>query len=173
LRRRLIDIIQIAYSLILVPISLARLVEFAGGTVPDWAPIVTDVLFNLQGKPSLSSFLTQHQLTIHTHTGFVNVTLFLATRHFFPDVAVLPEFTIRRKEYSPGIVEAGGLTPFPFSTEWMGQRFGPGPAAQGSAPEQDTSRFSVSSAGSATSSTPLRKPEQVLTKWYDVRRWRS
>jgi len=42
-------ILKVAYTVILVPISLARLVEFAGGSVPDWAVDVTDVLYNLTG----------------------------------------------------------------------------------------------------------------------------
>jgi len=49
---------------ILIPISLARLVEFSGGQVPDWALIATDVLYNLTGE-------NKHTVWLYTEIEFV------------------------------------------------------------------------------------------------------
>jgi hypothetical protein len=40
---------KVAYTVILVPISLARLSEFTGHTVPLWGVIGADIIFNLTG----------------------------------------------------------------------------------------------------------------------------
>ena len=100
--------------------------------------------------------------------------IFLATRKFFPDVGVLPEFTTPRKRFSQTHAENGGVTPFPLhtATQWMEKRFGPGPAERAAAAAAEgglnSSRFSVSSFGSdveALKTPPLRKPEKILAKW--------
>lgn len=82
----------VAYSVILIPISLTRLTEFAGHTTPFWAIVVSDSIYSL--------------------TGFVNVALLLLTTRFVPDTSVLPLFTTRRKNIDPSSTEAMGYTPF-------------------------------------------------------------
>ncbi|KAK0211440.1 hypothetical protein IW262DRAFT_1498049 [Armillaria fumosa] len=81
----------IAYSMLIVPIGLARLSEFAGVHVPEWAVLSTAVIFNL--------------------TGFVNVILLLATRRLFPDTQSLPKFK-PRKTIDFSISARNGITPF-------------------------------------------------------------
>jgi hypothetical protein len=133
----------VAYTVILIPISLARLVEFSGGQVPDWALIATDVLYNL--------------------TGFVNVIIFLATRRFFPDVGSLPEFTTPRKQFRDSFVASGGVLPFPLpqSAEKKEENESVGQVPQQSL--RSSRRFSVSTLDTTSSQTPLRLPERVLT----------
>lgn len=152
----------VAYTVILVPISLARLVEFAGGSVPDWAVDVTDVLYNL--------------------TGFVNVMIFLATRHLFPDVGMLPDFTTPRKDLRGSFIEHGGVSPFRLSVpavtlttengkvETMGDDLELGRLNQelgGNANgrnKHSSRRFSVlTSTTESGEQLPLRLPERVLT----------
>jgi len=82
----------VAYSLILIPISLSRLISFAGHKVPFWAIVLSDIVYNL--------------------TGFVNVFLLLATSRLVPDVNVLPVFTTPRKNFASSSTEAMGYTPF-------------------------------------------------------------
>ncbi|SJL12813.1 uncharacterized protein ARMOST_16244 [Armillaria ostoyae] len=84
----------IAYSMLIVPIGLARLSEFAGVHVPEWAVLSTAVIFNL--------------------TGFVNVLLLLATRRLFPDTQSLPKFK-PRKTIDFSISARNGITPFMLS----------------------------------------------------------
>ncbi|KAI0072102.1 hypothetical protein K474DRAFT_1668251 [Panus rudis PR-1116 ss-1] len=82
----------VAYSILLLPVSLARLIEFGGHKVPFWATILADTIFNLQ--------------------GLVNVMLLLLTRRFIPDTASLPTFNTPRKNIDLTSSEAVGITPF-------------------------------------------------------------
>ncbi|CAL1709087.1 unnamed protein product [Somion occarium] len=82
----------VSYSILLLPVSIARLIEFGGREVPFWATILADFIFNLQ--------------------GFVNVMLLLGTRRFIPDTASLPMFSTPRKEVDFSSSEAVGITPF-------------------------------------------------------------
>jgi len=138
----------VAYTIILVPISFARLIEFGGGTVPDQIVIIADVLYNL--------------------TGFINVMVFLGTRRFFPDVAGLPEFTTPRKDIRASFVANGGVSPFPFPSTGAG-------AGEVSEKEKEketmqsrsSRRFSVSTLSTvsgleAEAEAPVRLPERVF-----------
>lgn len=40
----------VAYSLTIVPVGLARLSSFAGHSVPFWAIVATDFIFNITGE---------------------------------------------------------------------------------------------------------------------------
>ena len=80
-----------AYTILLLPVTIARFVEFSGRDVPFRATIFADFVFNLQ--------------------GVVNVALLLATRRFVPDTAALPLFE-KRKHVSMSSPEAYGITPF-------------------------------------------------------------
>jgi len=81
----------LAYSILLLPVTIARFTAFGGHNVPFWATIVSDFIFNLQ--------------------GIVNVILLASTRHFIPDTTLLPIFTPRR-EINLSTSEAYGITPF-------------------------------------------------------------
>jgi len=82
----------VAYSLLILPVALSRLISFTGQHVPTWATILCDFIFNL--------------------TGFVNVVLFICTRRLLPDTNTLPSFAMPRKEIDPESSEANGITPF-------------------------------------------------------------
>jgi hypothetical protein len=82
----------VAYSLLILPIALSRLISFSGHYVPPLATVFTAVIFNL--------------------TGFVNVILFICTRRLLPDTSNLPSFATPRKEINPKAAEANGVTPF-------------------------------------------------------------
>lgn len=82
----------VAYSILIVPIGLARLSEFAGMHVPQWATIVTDVIFNL--------------------TGLVNVVVLLVTHRLYPEIHSLPQFVTPRKQLSKSIHARHGIEPF-------------------------------------------------------------
>ncbi|KAK6997374.1 hypothetical protein R3P38DRAFT_3286711 [Favolaschia claudopus] len=68
----------IVYTLLIVPISLARLSQFAGARVPFSITIIAAMIFNM--------------------TGFANVLLFASTRKLLPASDELPEFNVARKE---------------------------------------------------------------------------
>ncbi|EED84471.1 predicted protein [Postia placenta Mad-698-R] len=81
----------VAYTVCLLPVTLARFISFGGREVPFWATVSSDFIFNLQ--------------------GLVNVLLVLCTRHLIPDTSSLPMFAPRKviEESSP---EAYGITPY-------------------------------------------------------------
>ncbi|CCM00777.1 uncharacterized protein FIBRA_02819 [Fibroporia radiculosa] len=81
----------IAYTICLLPVTLARFISFGGREVPFWATVASDFIFNLQ--------------------GLVNVLLVLCTRHLIPDTETLPIF-VPRKDIDLSQPEAYGITPF-------------------------------------------------------------
>lgn len=80
-----------AYTILLLPVTIARFIAFSGRDVPFRATVFADFVFNLQ--------------------GVVNVALLLATRRFVPDTDTLPLFEKRRR-VSMTSPEAFGITPF-------------------------------------------------------------
>ncbi|KAJ3485474.1 hypothetical protein NLI96_g4923 [Meripilus lineatus] len=82
----------ISYTILLLPISLARLMAFSGHKVPFWATILTGTIFNLQ--------------------GLVNVIIWVCTRHLIPDINALPVFTTPRREIDLDSSEIHGITPY-------------------------------------------------------------
>lgn len=81
----------VAYTILLLPVTIARFVMFSGRDVPFRATIFADFVFNLQ--------------------GVANVVLLLATRRLLPDTETLPIFS-PRKRVSVTSPEAFGITPF-------------------------------------------------------------
>jgi hypothetical protein len=43
--------LQLIYTTLIIPIAVARFVEFSGKLVPFWLTIAADFLFNLNGEP--------------------------------------------------------------------------------------------------------------------------
>ncbi|KAH8115958.1 hypothetical protein DFH11DRAFT_1250554 [Phellopilus nigrolimitatus] len=86
----------VAYSIIIIPVALARLTSFTGHPVPLWAIVVTDAIFNL--------------------TGLVNSILFISTRRILPDTASLPRFTTPRSRSMSDSESKYGITPFEVHT---------------------------------------------------------
>lgn len=82
---------QVAYTILLLPVTISRFYAFSGHEVSFRLTIFSDFVFNLQ--------------------GVVNVALFLATRRFVPDTTTLPLFE-PRKRISLSSPEAFGITPF-------------------------------------------------------------
>lgn len=82
----------ISFTVLLLPVAIARISSFAGHRVPFAVIVFTDIVFNL--------------------TGLVNVILLLTTRRFYPDMD-LPEFnTQRNPNHQFLIMESGGVEPF-------------------------------------------------------------
>ncbi|KAJ6627629.1 hypothetical protein B0H10DRAFT_2210142 [Mycena sp. CBHHK59/15] len=94
---------QIVYTMLLLPITIARLTQFAGGDVPFGVTVATDVVFNL--------------------TGFANVLLLIATRHLFPDARELPELSTARAKMRKSLFTAGGVTPFTIARSDTAERY--------------------------------------------------
>ncbi|KAI0089488.1 hypothetical protein BDY19DRAFT_984970 [Irpex rosettiformis] len=84
----------VTYVLLLVPVAIARFIEFGGGKIPFGATIFTDTLFNLQ--------------------GIANAILLFSTRRLIPDTAALIA-PAPRKVVSMSSSEAVGITPFTLS----------------------------------------------------------
>ncbi|PSR76196.1 hypothetical protein PHLCEN_2v8619 [Hermanssonia centrifuga] len=120
----------VSYSILLIPISLSRLVEFGGGNVPFWATILSDTLFNLQ--------------------GFVNAILLFTTHRLIPDPATLPAFSTR-KAVDLSSSAALGITPFVLSPVPPSQTVSP-PVARIS---NDFHDINLASPASFDSQTPL------------------
>jgi len=93
----------IVYTLIIIPITLARLSQFAGAHVPFWATVVTDMIFNL--------------------TGFANVLLLAATRKLLPDASALPDFSTARQNMRKSLWKANGITPFTLERSETADKF--------------------------------------------------
>jgi hypothetical protein len=85
----------LAYSGLLVPITITRFAQFAGKTVPSWAVVTTAVIFNL--------------------TGLVDALLLLVIRRVMPDTTALPALTTKREKVELGKEGAKTVTPFDLS----------------------------------------------------------
>jgi len=82
----------ISFTILLLPVAIARITSFAGHRVPFAVTIFADSLFNL--------------------TGLLNVILLVTTRRFYPDMD-LPEFnTPRNTAHQFLLMENGGVSPF-------------------------------------------------------------
>ncbi|KAJ7742176.1 hypothetical protein DFH07DRAFT_836951 [Mycena maculata] len=93
----------IMYTLLIIPITIARLSQFAGTDVPFWATVLGDVTFNL--------------------IGFANVVFLVTMRKLFPDARELPEFSTARKDPRKSLFKAGGITPFTLERSDTAEQF--------------------------------------------------
>jgi len=85
----------VTYTVLIVPISIARFASYAGARVPESLTFMADMIFALG--------------------GFVNMLLFLNTRRFIPDLQTTPDFSTPRSAPSKGSTQAlFGVTPFVF-----------------------------------------------------------
>jgi len=82
----------ISYAAIVVPISITRIADFNGASIPFWATALTDVLFNLM--------------------GLVNVVLVIYIEKSFPETTTLPSFSTKRQEFRETLTKTGGIVPF-------------------------------------------------------------
>ncbi|KAH9000815.1 hypothetical protein EDB86DRAFT_3074815 [Lactarius hatsudake] len=89
----------VTYTILIVPISIARFASYAGAPVPVSFTFMADTIFALG--------------------GFVNLLLFLSTRRFIPDLQTTPDFSTPRSRPSKGQV-LSGVTPFVFTSPEVG-----------------------------------------------------
>ncbi|KAF8156626.1 hypothetical protein B0H34DRAFT_468877 [Crassisporium funariophilum] len=82
----------IAYTIILIPITITRFIEFGGSKVPFGATAFTAVIFNLM--------------------GFINVILVIYIERCFPEPSTLPEFSTKREHFRDSLAKSGGVVPF-------------------------------------------------------------
>ncbi|KAL4247484.1 hypothetical protein ABKN59_007951 [Abortiporus biennis] len=82
----------VAYTIFLLPVTIARFIEFGGEHVPFAATMFADTIFNLQ--------------------GIANVLIFIFIKRFIPDTSTLPEFSTPREEVDLNAATAAGITPF-------------------------------------------------------------
>lgn len=87
----LVNRYPVAYTILLLPVTIARFVTFSGHDVPFRTTIFADFVFNLQGA--------------------VNVIVLLATNRLVPDTKALPIYAPRQR-VSMSSPEAMGITPF-------------------------------------------------------------
>ncbi|KAH9057940.1 hypothetical protein EDB83DRAFT_2224728 [Lactarius deliciosus] len=93
------DRCMVTYTILIVPISIARFASYAGAPVPVSFTFMADTIFALG--------------------GFVNLLLFLSTRRFIPDLQTTPDFSTPRSRPSKGQV-LSGVTPFVFTSPEVG-----------------------------------------------------
>ncbi|THH32565.1 hypothetical protein EUX98_g1608 [Antrodiella citrinella] len=82
----------IAYTVLLLPIAICRLLASYHVSIPYWVTIITDVFFNLQ--------------------GLVNILLLLLTRRYIPDLSSMPDLTNPRHSVDMSTSARFGITPF-------------------------------------------------------------
>lgn len=93
----------VTYTILIVPISIARFASYTGAHVPTGFTFVADLIFALG--------------------GFVNLLLFLGTRRFIPDLQTIPDFSTPRSCPSKGSSQVlFGVTPFVFTPREVGQQ---------------------------------------------------
>jgi len=85
----------VTYTILIVPISIARFASYAGASIPNGFMFTADMIFALG--------------------GFVNMLLFLGTRRFIPDLQTTPDFSTPRAQPRRGSSQVlFGVTPFAF-----------------------------------------------------------
>jgi len=82
----------VSYTLILIPITVVRLVEFNGTTVPFWIVTTAAVIFNLM--------------------GFVNVILLVFIENSSPESRILPSFSTERDDSHNSLDKRGSMLSF-------------------------------------------------------------
>ncbi|KAI0251895.1 hypothetical protein BJV78DRAFT_396611 [Lactifluus subvellereus] len=82
----------VIYTVLIVPISIARFASYAGARVPPTFTFLADIVFALG--------------------GFANLLLFIGTRRFIPDINTVPDFSTPRSRLDKDSPRAFGLTPF-------------------------------------------------------------
>ncbi|KAH9993339.1 hypothetical protein BJV74DRAFT_884449 [Russula compacta] len=82
----------VIYTVLIVPISIARFASYAGASVPHGFTFLADLIFALG--------------------GFANLLLFLGTRRFIPDPNTIPDLSTPRSRLDKGSSRAVGITPF-------------------------------------------------------------
>jgi hypothetical protein len=125
----------VTYTLLVVPISIARFASYAGAGVPHGFTFVADMVFALGGPfyfpPPPTPLPTFFLFCVHPHVtpahsrisltapppppalpGFANLLLFLGTRRFIPDVGTIPDFSTPRSRVDKHAPLAVGITPF-------------------------------------------------------------
>lgn len=99
------------YSVILIPISILRIYEFSGNSVPFELTATAGVLFNYMGP--FFHFVSNRPLIFAL--GFINVVFLIYTERWLPKSnSILPEFSAKRQQFRYSIAKSGGVIPFTF-----------------------------------------------------------
>jgi len=85
----------VIYTVLIVPISIARFASYAGARVPDEFIFLADLIYALG--------------------GFTNLVLFFGTRRHIPDPSTIPDPSMPRLRLDKAS-RAGGITPFTLAT---------------------------------------------------------
>lgn len=86
----------VIYTVLIVPMSIARFASYAGARVPDEFTFLADLIYALG--------------------GFTNLVLFLGTRRHIPDPRTIPDPSMPRLRLDKAF-RAGGITPFTLTSE--------------------------------------------------------
>ena len=107
------------YTVLVVPISIARFASYAGARVPYGFTFLADLIFALGGQFSTTDGhshpfppSTNHLTHGRRLLGFANLLLFLGTRRFVPDVSTMPDFSVPRSRLDKASSRILGISPF-------------------------------------------------------------
>jgi hypothetical protein len=112
------ELLQVAYTIVILPIAAARFSDWAGDDVPFEVTMFWSVSLpvNIDLRFSWESFISD---TVFLLSGIINVTLFTTTRNILPAGSVkLPRFRVDKQAISrPHFVteyelESGSLSPY-------------------------------------------------------------
>ncbi|KAF7338799.1 Git3 domain-containing protein [Mycena sanguinolenta] len=109
----------VVYTLLIVPITIARGAEFSGANVPFWALVITDIIFNLNGEDTR---LHPSEPSKSIFSGLANVVLLGGTRKRLPDMSEL-EFTVQRKGMRDSLIKSNGIAPFTLERSETAEKF--------------------------------------------------
>jgi hypothetical protein len=111
----------VIYTVLIVPISIARFASYAGARVPAAFTFLADVVFALGGRfaPCLD-VSSPHIITPAPHLtvaiinlGLANLIHFYCTRRRIPDVTTMPDLSMPRSRLDKkDTLRAVGITPF-------------------------------------------------------------
>lgn len=109
------------YTVLIVPISIARFAGYAGAHLPVAFTFLADLIFALGGRLSLNPphyyyhpCPTSDRQTVDSFAlGFANLMHFLSTRRYIPDLSTMPDLSTPRSRLDrSNTSQTVGITPF-------------------------------------------------------------
>ncbi|KAF9078015.1 hypothetical protein BDP27DRAFT_1252978 [Rhodocollybia butyracea] len=140
----------VAYTVLLLPVTITRLNDFAGQRTPFAVIVFTDVLYNM--------------------IGLVTVILLITTRRYYPDLDSLPDFNTQRnqqRESTLALAENGGVRPFTLERSLTAESY-QSRRALSLALHRDASTSSIASSRSAISQGRVTITADLLTRQVSV-----
>ncbi|KAI0315570.1 hypothetical protein OF83DRAFT_1173684 [Amylostereum chailletii] len=107
----------VAYTVLVLPITVTRFISFAGRNVPSSATFLADLIYGLGGTHLPPSSPPRPPLSTapdgaRPRLGLANVLLLLLSRRSIPDPSVLPHLATPRAPLANDGPERTGITPF-------------------------------------------------------------